>query len=735
MRTFILIIMVLFILFVLISDCQGVYQRIGDIELMSTSSLQVEVVDNIAYTLEYQWFNIYDVSDPSNPISLSNTYFNSELSFMQIRDNYAFISGGSAKFIVLDISDNTSPTIIDEISFYGNMYYCYIKRFCLDGNYAYLDYYDYSSYDKKLLVVDISDLNNCTLINEMDTNLTTNCMFINEEFLYLFGFGSYLGCVFDISECANPILLTTYSDLSMVHAEVISNMVYCINADDFKVYDFSDPLNIVERVHFENDHPLYYVTILDNKAYLACGGRGIKILDITDIEQITEIGVYDTQINASNGARQLSLIDENTVIIAEWSDDVFIILDVSDPEPPTAMVTRYHYPCRERNIDINDNLLVFFDYDCINFWDVTDFNDPISLYTYSLGYPIWCENVYVTDDHVFITFLQDTDYKLFSFETSDINNIYLEGSCNISTRHSDMGVYDNYLYLPSYHFGLEIYDFSSGLDPVFVAIYPNFYGTKIEIVESFAFMPLIDELALLDISNPNSVTQVTSWPMTHSIIDLHVEDDILFIKHFDNNTIAIYDITDVLNPVYINEIQLNPTSQLARNFFIFDHKIYISDLSLNEIVIYDVTIPANPVFDSSIRWNLKTWDMVAKDNYLFIGNHYFGSTLFDTTQFTEINIDMISADKLELINFPNPFNPSTSISYQLAHEAKTEITIFNIKGQKVKELVDERQIAGQHSVVWNGTDDFGKKVSSGIYFYKLDINGKIKAVKKCLLLK
>ncbi|MCK4312438.1 MAG: T9SS type A sorting domain-containing protein, partial [Candidatus Cloacimonetes bacterium] len=78
----------------------------------------------------------------------------------------------------------------------------------------------------------------------------------------------------------------------------------------------------------------------------------------------------------------------------------------------------------------------------------------------------------------------------------------------------------------------------------------------------------------------------------------------------------------------------------------------------------------------------------------------------------------------------------TTISFSLAKDAKNaEIIIYNIKGQKVKTLFNELLPAGEHSVVWNGRDNYGKSVSSGIYFYKLNVNGKTEAVKKCLLLK
>ena len=89
-------------------------------------------------------------------------------------------------------------------------------------------------------------------------------------------------------------------------------------------------------------------------------------------------------------------------------------------------------------------------------------------------------------------------------------------------------------------------------------------------------------------------------------------------------------------------------------------------------------------------------------------------------------------------NYPNPFNPTTTFSYNLARESKVALTLFNIKGQKIKTLVSENQSAGIHHVIWDGTNDHGKKVSTGIYFSHCDVKdngGDFTSVKKIILLK
>ena len=100
-----------------------------------------------------------------------------------------------------------------------------------------------------------------------------------------------------------------------------------------------------------------------------------------------------------------------------------------------------------------------------------------------------------------------------------------------------------------------------------------------------------------------------------------------------------------------------------------------------------------------------------------------------------INETELEITNCKLSNYPNPFNPTTTISFSIPEESKVDISIFNVKGQKVKTLLNKSLSKGKHQILWHGVDNTGKAASSGIYFYKLNVNGKSTNVKKCLLLK
>ncbi|MDP3114248.1 MAG: C25 family cysteine peptidase [Candidatus Cloacimonadaceae bacterium] len=99
------------------------------------------------------------------------------------------------------------------------------------------------------------------------------------------------------------------------------------------------------------------------------------------------------------------------------------------------------------------------------------------------------------------------------------------------------------------------------------------------------------------------------------------------------------------------------------------------------------------------------------------------------------NDDHIIQKPFELLqNYPNPFNPTTTIAFNAAQGGNAKLMIYNIKGQVVKTLLESDVARGKHSIIWNGTDDGGKAVGSGLYFYSLSINGNSQT-RKMLLLK
>jgi hypothetical protein len=121
------------------------------------------------------------------------------------------------------------------------------------------------------------------------------------------------------------------------------------------------------------------------------------------------------------------------------------------------------------------------------------------------------------------------------------------------------------------------------------------------------------------------------------------------------------------------------------------------------------------------------------------GSDIDGNTGVDYYQFEIVNVgipdnELLSDNSVFLLNYPNPFYNKTQITYCLINSGKTELVIFNISGQKIRTLINNNQSAGEHLVVWDGTDNSGRLVRGGIYFYQIKLNDNISVTKKMLLL-
>jgi hypothetical protein len=109
--------------------------------------------------------------------------------------------------------------------------------------------------------------------------------------------------------------------------------------------------------------------------------------------------------------------------------------------------------------------------------------------------------------------------------------------------------------------------------------------------------------------------------------------------------------------------------------------------------------------------------------------HYSRITKEMTGNENEINTPISN-----LRNYPNPFNPTTTISFSIAKSEDVKLTVYNTKGQVVKTLINMKMNSGKHSIQWSGKDNSNNAVSSGVYFYRLETGSKTET-KKCIMMK
>ena len=139
--------------------------------------------------------------------------------------------------------------------------------------------------------------------------------------------------------------------------------------------------------------------------------------------------------------------------------------------------------------------------------------------------------------------------------------------------------------------------------------------------------------------------------------------------------------------------------------------------------------------DANIAKATGTWDIWATDGASNIWSANGPFTLaIDASGLSVENADILP-DQFELhANFPNPFNPTTSINYDLPENASVSLMIYDIMGREIKHLVNEAQNAGFKAIMWDGTNNFGQQVGAGMYLYQIKA-GSFTQARKMLLMK
>jgi hypothetical protein len=115
------------------------------------------------------------------------------------------------------------------------------------------------------------------------------------------------------------------------------------------------------------------------------------------------------------------------------------------------------------------------------------------------------------------------------------------------------------------------------------------------------------------------------------------------------------------------------------------------------------------------------------------GNGYTDTPVSGGTTVEENLSAEVPAGFVLFPNRPNPFNASTGIRYRLPEDAAVSLRVFNTLGQEVRQLVDGEQAAGEYHLTWDGRDEAGRDLASGIYFCRLQVGGYAETVKMVLL--
>jgi Intracellular proteinase inhibitor/FlgD Ig-like domain len=220
-------------------------------------------------------------------------------------------------------------------------------------------------------------------------------------------------------------------------------------------------------------------------------------------------------------------------------------------------------------------------------------------------------------------------------------------------------------------------------------------------------------------------------------------DDIEYYMATDYETYTFGDTVNIIYRITNNSLSqitfIFPTTQIY-DFLVSQNGITIWRWSLGYVFgqyMRFITLNPGNSTEANSSWSNPTTSGYYEVTGFYTYENFINVPVSVSIEFLPVDVNdfEIQNFKCEIFNYPNPFNPSTTIEFSIQNNSKIDLSIFNNKGQKIKSLINKQCLKGKHSIIWHGVDDSNNSVSSGMYYYKLKVNNRTKVIKKCLLLK
>lgn len=357
------------------------------------------------------------------------------------------------------------------------------------------------------------------------------------------------------------------------------------------------------------------------------------------------------------------------------------------------------------------------DYDsCLMILNISDLSHPIVVAAYgSPGY----RAVYVSDHYAFMVRYSYVEI----IDVSDPTSPALLWSDTTWERPTAVTVRDNYAYISMFYVWdrseLRIFDVSAPADPVLLGDCDLGRGFVDAIFLSGDYAYIASEregLVIANISDPYNPVVVGNYWAGYGYYRVGVSAGHAYLPK-GNIGLEIVDVSDPSGPSFVS---IYDTDGSATDVGVLDDFAYIAD-GPSGLQIIDVTDPANPVFAAGFETLESANEIFLTGGYIFLMDRYSLLILHFNQQTGIIEeSDRLPSSHAVFRNYPNPFNSSTTITFSYYEVDDVSIEVYDITGRLIRELETINKEGGEIKAVWDATDNSGRRVSSGIYFVRVE---------------
>lgn len=674
----------------------------------------VEVVDDLAYEATSRGLAVLDVSTPSNPTIIGLCEITGHFERVAVAGNLAFLVEPDAGLHMVNIADPEHPY---EVSFVSMPH---IQDVAAEGDYAYVA----SGWDG-LRIIDASQPNDPQEVVCWNTTRYVRQIVLTDGYACLQDDGLTL---IDRTNPAIPFEVCHCPSLNLLHFAVDQDYLYAVR-DDFHVVDISDPFTPEYLGQCDLPVQSFHLAAGDGFACVVDEG-GIRVIDTTNpsAPQMAGSIVVGTQLPTEVG---VSIQNDYAYVAAGYLGlRIFDLTDATNPnevgycdlnEPASAFVVENHF--------------AFLAASYSGFWMI-DISNPAFPFecgsSFSQLAPSWSEygsawTIAVHDTTVFLAGHFMIDYMMFrpriwTFSISSPGNpqpmdcIQSQGEVNA------LALSQGYAYAAVNQ------RYPSEEDP---------HG-----------------LQVLDVTDPTEMSEVSYSPLLEPALDVAVADNYAYVANGAAG-LSLFDISDAAHPEVVGA---SDTPDSAQGIAVSNGYAYLAD-GESGLRIIDISDPAAPIETGSWDSPGQAHQVAVRYGYAYLADGSAGLRVIDVadpTHPTETgyfdtpgcardvklwNGYAIVADEDRLLvldcsdavnvpetrrsprlltyslvqPYPNPFNASLLIRYNLGSSAAIGLSVFDLLGRKVATLDRGMRGPGEHTVQW----DAGQGVASGVYFIRL----------------
>jgi len=644
--------------------------RIG--KIVTPSIIQgIYVSGNMAYLANWEaGLRIVDVSVPVNPVEVGFFDTGSCADGIFVSDNYAYVTDWYDGLRIIDVSTPTSPS---EVGFYLTDDIAFDVH--VSGNYAYL-----AANEGGLRIIDISVPANPVEVGFINTLGEAGDVYIYENYAFIADWDNGTRII-DITDPMIPFEVGSIGT-GTVAAGVCVSAGHAYIAEysyGMSIYDISDPSN-PSQVDF-----LYWdigfsweISISDGYLSAAVNHAGMKLYDIAAPDDLNRIGAFETAGEVSG-----IFVAGDYAYLADGYDGLKI-LNISNSSIPRE-VGAYEFLLHGGTNGSAGAIHVDGDYACIadrafsryRKLNISNPNSPNSIAAISMNGGV--NDVFISGQVVYLA-QNWNGLGILTLETSnEVGHFYTDYALGVC-------VSGNYAYVADGEAGLRI----------------------------------------IDISNPAAPAEAGSFDTGDMAINVFVAGNLAYVADGEDGLRII----DIQNPAQPAEVGFYETDGYAIAVYVSDNYAYVAD-DVAGLRLIDVNDPVNPKEVGFFDTGWYAVDVFVRNHIAYVADGAGGLYILQNDLETGIlpeNTEIVRNFSLDQ-NYPNPFNPSTTIQFRIPRSEYVTLRVYNILGQEVIRLSDQKLNAGIHQVRFDGGG-----LAAGIYTYQL-VAGDFREVKKMILLR